>query len=114
VNASTTPWRFNADLRIDKTFEIGRYLQLSFYVRVLNLFNTRQVENVYPYSGSAQTDGMIGDSYRNRSWLDYVGEEGIGIYNAINTTNGQSYWDLTGNELYRSPRQIFFGVKVEY
>jgi len=113
-NSSKTPWRFNIDLRIDKNIVMGRGFSLFLYVRVLNLLNTRQVENVYPYSGTAEIDGMINDPSRNASFKSWYGEQAIDIYNALNTTNSQSYWHLTGNELYRNPRQIFFGIRLNY
>jgi hypothetical protein len=83
-------------------------------MRILNLFNSRQVENVYLYSGSAQTDGIIGDVERTQYFREYYGDKGFDIYNAINTTNGQAFWDEVGNELYLNPRQIFFGLQLEY
>ena len=113
-NSSNTGWRFNIDIRLDKGIYLGKGLNLMFFVRVLNLFNTKQVENVYPYSGTAETDGMINDPLRGGYLLDHYGEQGRSIYNAINTKNGQAYWDLTGNELYRHPRQIFLGIRLNY
>lgn len=114
VNASKTSWRLNFDLRIDKTIRLGRGFNMMFYLRILNLLNTKQIENVYPYSHSAETDGMIYDRMRSESHIQHYGEEARDMYNALNTTNSQSYWDYTANELYLNPRQIFLGLRLEY
>lgn len=114
LNVSKTGWGINFDLRVDKSIHLGRNIFLMFYMRILNLFNTRHVENVYPYSGTAETDGMISDQKRTAGFIDGFGEGAIDLYNAINTMNGQSYWDKTGNELYGNPRQIFFGIRLLY
>ena len=99
---------------MDKSIQLGKNLFLMFYIRVLNLFNTRQVENVYPYSGTGETDGIISDIKRTAVFVEMFGEQAIDLYNAINTMNGQSYWDKTGNELYANPRQIFLGIRLTY
>jgi hypothetical protein len=114
LNSSNTGWRLNFDLRVDKSFYLGKNIFLMFYMRVLNLFNTRHVENVYPFSGTAEVDGFINDIKRSASRIEWAGERGRDIYNAINTMNGQSYWDKTGNELYGNPRQIFLGLRLTY
>ena len=102
------------DLRIDKSVHLGRSIYLMFYMRILNLFNSKNVENVYPYSGTAETDGMINDPHRTATMMEVYGEKGREIYHAINTHNGQSYWDYTGNQLYGHPRQIIFGLTLSY
>jgi hypothetical protein len=68
INGSSKPWNFRSNLRIDKNIplEIGkddgdskRRANLNIYLQVLNLFNTRNIINVYNYTGSASDDGYL-------------------------------------------------------
>ena len=114
INSSTTPWNFNIDLRLDKSFNIIDNLVGTFYIRVTNLLNTKNVINVYQTTGSAVDDGYISDPARYQSNLDAHGPEYLDLYRALNTTNGASYLSQIGQELYNSPRQIFVGLKLAY
>jgi len=68
INGSSKPWNFRTNLRVDKNvaLEWGRdesdnkkTANLNIYVQVLNLFNTRNVLNVYQYTGAADDDGYL-------------------------------------------------------
>ncbi len=115
LGASTTPWNFLTDLRIDKAFNLTDKLRATLYMRVQNFFNSKNVINVFPNTGSADDDGFISNRAISQATIDANGgEEYVQLYRAINLENGQAYWDATGNELYGSPRQIFFGIKLNY
>jgi outer membrane receptor protein involved in Fe transport len=116
VNASVTPWNFNIDLRLDKTIQILTRLDLNIYARITNLLNTKNVINVYQLTGSADDDGFISNPELSASFVNapFRGEQYVDLYNAINITNGQSYWDTLNLQLYSNPRQIWFGVKLFY
>jgi hypothetical protein len=102
------------DLRLDKSFNIIEKLSATVYVRVNNLLNTKNVINVYQNTGSAVDDGYISDPSRYATNLNNYGPEYLALYNAINTTNGESYLSQIGNELYGNPRQIFIGLRLNY
>ena len=114
INSSLTPWTFNLDMRLDKSFNIIDNLLATFYIRVTNLLNNKNVINVYQNTGSAVDDGYISDPARYQSNVDAYGAEYLDLYRAINTTNGASYLSQVGQELYNSPRQIFVGLKLTY
>jgi outer membrane receptor protein involved in Fe transport len=116
VNNSTTPWTFNIDLRLDKTFRLAKQLQATVYMRVENLLNTKNVINVYQLTGNADDDGFISNPELSSSFVNSPirGEEYVALYNAINTTNGQAYWDSLNLQLWGHPRQIFFGIRLNY
>lgn len=115
VNSSYTPWNFQMDLRFDKTFNIFKQLQGTFYVRVINLLNTKNVINVYDATGSTVDDGYINNpAYYSSFYNSFGGEDYLELYRAMNSKNSQSYFDETGNELYGVPRQIFVGLKLTY
>ena len=127
IGSSSTPWNFNVDLRLDKTFSLLKNLDITLYARVLNLFNSQNVINVFQFSGSAYDDGYASDPARigpvagqieNTARTQYAisgaGETYRQMYQAINLDNGGSYFDVVGQELFGVPRQIFFGIKLAY
>lgn len=118
INNSTTPWYRRFDLRVDKSFNITDKLSATIYARIFNLFNTKNVINVFQVTGSAEDDGLLSgviDPTRARSLINsYGGEDYVKMYKAINLENGQAYWDVVGRQLYSSPRQIFFGLKLNF
>lgn len=114
-NSSSTPWTYNVDLKIDKTFDISERFNLTLYARVLNLFNRKNVLNVYEFTGYANDDGMINNDQYSGDFKTMNGEEKYTeLYQAINIENGQSYWDILGKQLYNHPRQIMFGIRIAY
>jgi len=115
VGHSTTPFVYNFDLRVDKTFNLMKNLQATVYMRVNNLFNTKNVINVYPSTGTPDDDGFISNRQVARPFIEANGgEDYVNEYRAINIENGQAYWDELGLQLYGHPRQIFFGIKLNY
>ncbi len=59
INGSRLPWTFGVDMRIDKTVSISKDLDVNLFVRVQNLFDTRNVKGAYPVTGSATDDGYL-------------------------------------------------------
>jgi hypothetical protein len=114
INASTTPWVTNLDLRVDKTFSIANMLDATIYVRVTNLFDTKNVLNVYQTTGSDTDDGFITNEIAVENYYNAWGEDYLDLYHALNTVNGSSYLSSLGLELWGNPRQIIFGVKLSY
>jgi len=120
LNASSTPWNYQVDLRIDKTINIYDRLSANIYINVINVFDTKNIQNVFLRTGSATDDG-------------YLTTPGVGLeraladptfaalYRAINldyyeqwqlATTGAAY--TTQPYLYGSSRQIQLGVRLEY
>ncbi|MCK4529656.1 MAG: TonB-dependent receptor, partial [Candidatus Marinimicrobia bacterium] len=114
VGSSMTPWQFYTDLRVDKSFKFGG-LDANVFVTVTNLFNRKNVVNVYEFTGNAEDDGYLVDPVRSGTTIDNNGgQDYIDMYTAINLVNSQSYWDQIGRELYGNPRQINFGVRLAF
>lgn len=118
LNSSRTPWVFNVDLAVSKTFYLGG-IDLSIYVNILNLLNTKQILNVYPNTGTAQDDGWLGSPFAAsyEAIPNYAA-----FYRAINLQNRWAYAVATvndvlgspvGNDLFGSPRQVRLGMKLE-
>lgn len=127
IGSSRTPWQFNVDLRLDKTFMLMKKMEITLYARVLNLFNTRNELNVYQITGSARDDGFLYNPERSKTVIDQIentaheqygitggGETYAKIYQAMNLDNAGSYNDQVGLEMFGRPRQIFFGIKLAY
>ncbi|RMI14500.1 MAG: TonB-dependent receptor [Calditrichaeota bacterium] len=116
LNASRTPWNFNIDLRLDKTVTLANQLDATFYVRVLNLLNTRNVLNVYQRTGDDKDDGFLSNPALSEDVINKPnnGQNYVDLYRAINLENGQAYWSELGKQLWGHPRQILFGVRFNY
>ena len=109
LNSSMTPWNFNVDLNLNKVFYLGRF-NVDVYVNVLNLFDTKHVINVYPMTGTAEDDGWL------RAPLAAPFEaipNYTDFYRAINSDNRWAFQGVWGQDLYGTPRQIRFGVRLE-
>ncbi|MBP7459815.1 MAG: hypothetical protein KBA26_00850, partial [Candidatus Delongbacteria bacterium] len=113
INASTTPWTYRMDLKLDKMIHISKFTA-TVYVRINNLFNTKNVINVFPYTGSADDDGILSEKDRYSQFAGTWGDRYVDMYRAINLENSQAYWDVIGFQLYDTPRQIFFGIRFAY
>lgn len=115
INASTTPWTSNVDLRIDKSFNLMEKIRATLYVRVTNLFNTKNVINVYQETGSDTDDGFITNPQKTEQHeTQYGGQDYLDLYRALNTTNGCAYLNQLGLDLWSQPRQILVGLKLTY
>jgi hypothetical protein len=120
LGASTTPWNYQVDLRVDKSIDLIDRLRMNIYVYIINLFDTRNIQNVFMRTGSAEDDG-------------YLTTPGVGLergladprfaelYRAIelgyyeqwsNATTGAAY--TVAPNIFGPPRQIRFGIRLEF
>ena len=112
---SRTPWNFNLDLRLDKTFNFTQNLQGTLYLRINNLTNRKNVLNVFQNTGTPDDDGFLSNRARSQATIDANGGDTyVRQYQIINLDNGQAYWNQLGLQLYGTPRQIFLGFKLSY
>ncbi|HSD63361.1 MAG TPA: TonB-dependent receptor, partial [Ignavibacteriaceae bacterium] len=110
LNASTTPWTFQLDMKIDKSFTMGP-LDANIYVWVINVLNTQNVVGVFNVSGDAYDDG----------WL--TSPQGSQTVSGIESQYGKQYADMY-KDMYSAltydsghfgpPRQIRLGVRLNY
>ncbi len=107
IGYSTTPWTFSLDLRLDKTVSFGPSLDAMFYVYVQNLLNAHNADNVFIRTGDPANDGWLGSS----TGQAYTATQpDPSLYQALYTA---AYLGDNANN-YMAPRQIRFGVKLEY
>jgi hypothetical protein len=121
LNSSTTPSIFQVDLRVDKTISIWEKLKANIYVHVINLFDARNIYNVFLRTGSVEDDGFLSDPDLGGQLVNTLGDEYRQLYQAINldyyeqwqnATTGAAY--TTTPYFYGPPRQIRLGVRLEY
>lgn len=111
INTSTTPWTFQTDLRVDRGFTLfGVNAQAYMYIQ--NLFDRKNVINVYGRTGNAKDDGFLTDPELSQKIVEANGGlEYQQLYEAINVANRQNYWFSEGGDIYDEPRQLRFGLK---
>ena len=109
LNASRTPWVFQIDARLDKSFKVGP-LDMNVYIWVLNLLNTKNVTAVYSATGTATDDGWLASEN---------GQKRVDTYNGYGDVFGQAYLDMYNQSLanagvYGAPRQIRLGFRFNF
>jgi hypothetical protein len=118
INSSTTPWVFQVDIHVDKTLNIIDKLNANVYISVINLFDARNVQNVFLTTGEPDDDGWLSDPQYGGQWIKSFGQTYADVYKAINIDYLEQYqngiWPGGTPSIYGPPRQIRFGVKLEY
>jgi len=121
LNSSTTPGTFQFDLRIDKSFAIYDKLSANVYIWVTNLFDTKNIYNVFLRTGSATDDGYLSDPTLGAQLAAQNGPKYSELYKALNIDYYQAYQIAGGitqgvgsSLLYGPPREIRFGIRLEY
>lgn len=111
---SRLPWQFRLDLRVDKDIyfnlnkskgDNAKKAYLNVYLQVLNLLDTRNIINVYPYTGNAEDDGYL----TAPEWQRQIN----------NQVDPASFRDLYGIFVdnpsnYSTPRQIRLGLTFNF
>ncbi|MBC7775843.1 MAG: carboxypeptidase regulatory-like domain-containing protein [Phycisphaerae bacterium] len=109
VNGSRLPWRFNVDLRVDKTFHLNPKakvpLDVNVYFRVANVLNRLNVISVYRASGSPTDDGFL-------AYADGVSKvRDVGLSGLNEQAYIDSYsWLVRNPDNFAQPRRIFVGA----
>jgi hypothetical protein len=122
LNSSNTPSTFQVDMSIDKTFTIYDRLAANIYIRVTNLFDAANVENVFLRTGSATDDGFISDPALRQQLLETYGAQYEDVYRAINIDYAEQWRNAAGGGIlgdlnpyfYGPPRSIILGLKLSY
>jgi outer membrane receptor protein involved in Fe transport len=96
LNSGRLPSYFRTDLRFVKNFHLGAFNdgRMSFFVEVDNLFDRRNVLNVYTNTGLPNDDGLAAD----------VGEEDQEKYDLLN--NDPQNYDI--------PRTVRWGMEIVF
>ncbi|MFM7021724.1 MAG: TonB-dependent receptor domain-containing protein [Flavobacteriales bacterium] len=100
INGSRLPWSFRIDVRADKNFifkfgkenEKQKVTVLNVYVSVNNLLDTRNIINVYRYTGNPNDDGFLTAAVSQQEIDAKISRQSfIDLYSiAINSPNNYS------------------------
>jgi hypothetical protein len=118
LNSSTTPWVFQVDLKVDKTFNLFGALNANVYLFVINLFDARNIYNTFLRTGSVDDDGYLSNPDLGGQLIQTYGPQFAALYDAINIDYYERYQNAVGLAtvpfFYGPPRQIRLGVRLEY
>jgi hypothetical protein len=112
VNNSVTPWVYQLDLRMDKSFSVGS-INFNVYVYVQNLLNTKNVTNVYYRTGNAYDDGWLSDPVASGNTVNTYGTTYRQLYEVMNLANNQNQFRQNGYVNFGTPRILRVGAKIE-
>jgi len=110
LNSSSTPWVFQVDLRLDKSFALMEQLDATVYFSVINLLDTKNIQNVFLRTGTTNDDGYL----RTQNYP----AEYQALYKAINIDYYEQYQNApflgTVPFFYGPPRQVRLGIRLDY
>lgn len=113
INGSRLPWRFNVDLRIDKTFRLNPKaktpLDVNVYFRVANLLNRLNVLGVYGATGSPTDDGYL-VSPDGSSEVAQVAAAGLDTQPFLDSYS----WIVRNPNNFALPRRLFIGASINF
>ena len=103
INANYSPWNYMMDMKIDKTFNLPlANSRVNVYLWVLNVLNTENAVNVYPYTGDVDNNGWL-DSPDGQAWVVSATPEEVELYKKRQKNPF----------MYGPPRQIRLGLRFE-
>jgi len=115
INGARLPWNFNVDARLDRNFNIKmskeakRGLNLNVYMRVSNLFDTRNVVGVYRVTGSPDDDGFLSSEF-GADAVKSIEESGKDVQSYLAAYE----WAILNPGFYSLPRRIRVGGIINF
>jgi outer membrane receptor protein involved in Fe transport len=115
LNASTTPWTFQIDLRLDKTIRLSDHLSSILTLYVINLLDTKNVQNVFRQTGSPDDDGYLSNPSLGGQLVADYGPRYAEFYRALSLSYARPDGNFAADPyMFGPPRQIRLGIKLEY
>ncbi len=109
INGNRLPWRFNIDLRIDKSFNLApagkNPLNLNIYFRVANILNRKNVIGVYSVTGSPTDDGYLATA-EGQTIVEGIGDTGRNTAAYLDAYS----WVVRNGNNYTQPRRLYVGA----
>jgi len=113
INGSRLPWQFNMDMRVDKRFAVNvtseKKMFFNAYLRVQNLFDIRNVRNVFPFTGDPENDGYLISSF-GTDRVDQINSQNRSEESFLAAYN----WRLDSFSNFTLPRRIYLGVILDF
>ncbi|WP_417589279.1 TonB-dependent receptor domain-containing protein [Owenweeksia hongkongensis] len=107
INGRRLPWQYTVDARINRVFDLGesKKTSLEVYLQILNLLNTKNVIDVYDYTGSPDDDGYLASTEAQSQLAQQTSSTAfVDLYNR-NIVNGFNY---------SLPRRIRLGIAYNF
>ena len=118
LNASSTPWVFQVDVRVDKTFRLFDALTANVSLYVINLFDAKNIQNVFLRTGTTDDDGVLSNPSFGLPLLRTYGSRYADVYKAVNIDYYERYQNAIGLNtvpyFFGPPRQLRLGLRLEY
>lgn len=113
INGSRLPWSVRSNMRIDKNIPLTwgkdesnkKTANLNVYLQVLNLFNNRNVLNVYQFTGNPDDDGYLQSSQAQAALAQANSPQAFSDLYSIRMANPG---------FFNKPRQIRIGLLLEF
>lgn len=125
TNSERKPWTYNTDLKVRKGFLLGSF-EPNIYVSVFNLFNIKNVTDVYASTGLPDRNAAI-NSYKVTDFpKNSIGQPGYDARRDLNqdgTVTSQEYYDvfmaaysdyLNDPTNYSAPRTVTVGIEFSF
>lgn len=113
INGARLPWTFNVDMRVDKRFAVNvtseKKMYFNAYLRVQNLFDIRNVRNVFSVTGDPEDDGYLISSF-GTDRVDQISEQNRNEEAFLAAYN----WRLDSFANFQLPRRIYLGVIMDF
>ena len=113
VGSSTTPWQRYANLKVDYNLSLGG-VGVTLFAYVSNLFDTKNVINVYSRSGNAYDDGFLTDPALSTEIVAANGQDYVDLYRNVNLENRKHYMGDFGLDVFSTPQIVKMGVSVNF
>ena len=113
VGSSTTPWQRYANLKVDYNLSLGG-VGVTLFAYVNNLFDTKNVINVYSRSGNAYDDGFLTDPALSTEIVAANGQDYVDLYRNVNLENRQHFMSDFGLDVFSTPQIVKMGVSVNF
>lgn len=101
---SRMPWTHNLDLNIQRDFKVGGKT-LGVYLLVNNVLNTKLIQRVYAYTGSANDDGYLNSPHGQQAAQSQIDAQTFAMLYKLRMDN-------PGN--FGSPRMMHVGAKISF
>lgn len=113
INGSRLPWTFNVDMRLDKRFDVKvsdtRTMSFNAYFRVQNLFDIRNVRNVFSFTGDPEDDGYLISNF-GTDRIDQISSQERNTEAFLASYN----WRLDSFANFQLPRRIYLGIIMDF
>ena len=109
INSRRQPWQFRVDMKANREIPLGRF-SLDIYLWVINLFDRKNVVDVYEGSGLPDVTGWLATP----DGQAFIANNGS-VVDSSNLTGEQKYLLKQADPRnYDTPRQIRFGAKWSF